>query len=124
MRISDWSSDVCSSDLAAGTRALIMIDAINERGGIAIWESRLVAFLATADRFPHVVVVLSCRTTFLPTSCPTLTRKRCRALPILALPGDRKSVVSGKSVAVRVDLGGSRIIKKKYTRKQKKRKKE
>src|SRR3546814_11783781 len=28
-------------------------------------------------------------------------------------PGDRKSVVSGKSVSVRVDLGGGRIIKKK-----------
>src|SRR3546814_20901709 len=30
--------------------------------------------------------------------------------------GDRKSVVSGKSVSVRVDLGGRRIIKKKRTR--------
>src|SRR3546814_21134058 len=29
---------------------------------------------------------------------------------------DRKSVVSGKSVSVRVDLGGRRIIKKKKTR--------
>src|SRR3546814_14144396 len=28
-------------------------------------------------------------------------------------PGDRKSVVSGKSVSVRVDLGGRSIIKKK-----------
>src|SRR3546814_14675739 len=28
-------------------------------------------------------------------------------------PSDRKSVVSGKSVSVRVDLGGRRIIKKK-----------
>src|SRR3546814_13478983 len=28
------------------------------------------------------------------------------------LDGERKSVVSGKSVSVRVDLGGSRIIKK------------
>src|SRR3546814_19220849 len=28
-------------------------------------------------------------------------------------PEDRKSVVSGKSVSVRVDVGGSRIIKKK-----------
>src|SRR3546814_19170222 len=28
-------------------------------------------------------------------------------------PGDRKSVVSGKSVSVRVDIGGGRIIKKK-----------
>src|SRR3546814_17514651 len=31
-------------------------------------------------------------------------------------PEDRKSVVSGKSVSVRVDLGGRRIIKKKKTR--------
>src|SRR3546814_16595906 len=30
---------------------------------------------------------------------------------------DRKSVVSGKSVSVRVDLGGRRIIKKKITQK-------
>src|SRR3546814_13344566 len=36
----------------------------------------------------------------------------------LDLPGgeDRKSVVSGKSVSVRVDLGGRRIIKKKQVR--------
>src|SRR3546814_17838349 len=32
---------------------------------------------------------------------------------IEALTPDRKSVVSGKSVSVRVDLGGRRIIKKK-----------
>src|SRR3546814_20140330 len=31
---------------------------------------------------------------------------------------DRKSVVSGKSVSVRVDLGGRRIIKKKTNTKQ------
>src|SRR3546814_11586006 len=31
----------------------------------------------------------------------------------LFMRGDRKSVVSGKSVSVRVDLGGRRIIKKK-----------
>src|SRR3546814_13173567 len=33
-------------------------------------------------------------------------------------PGDRKSVVEGKSVSVRVDLGGRRIIKKKTTKRQ------
>src|SRR3546814_18562901 len=32
---------------------------------------------------------------------------------VAALSADRKSVVSGKSVSVRVDLGGRRIIKKK-----------
>src|SRR3546814_11788298 len=34
---------------------------------------------------------------------------------------DRKSVVSGKSVSVRVDLGGRRIIKKKQNKQKKKR---
>src|SRR3546814_18752654 len=34
------------------------------------------------------------------------------------MPADRKSVVSGKSVSVRVDLGGRRIIKKKNKRKR------
>src|SRR3546814_15326334 len=34
-----------------------------------------------------------------------------------ALLADRKSVVSGKSVSVRVDTGGSRIIKKKKNNK-------
>src|SRR3546814_12569487 len=33
--------------------------------------------------------------------------------PFFAVGADRKSVVSGKSVSVRVDLGGRRIIKKK-----------
>src|SRR3546814_17707120 len=33
--------------------------------------------------------------------------------------GDRKSVVSGKSVSVRVDLGGRRLIKKKQKSKAK-----
>lgn len=69
---------------AAGTRALIMIDAINERGGIAIWKDRLAAFLATVDRFQHVAVVLSCRTTFLPYMVSDIDEN---ALPRLAHPG-------------------------------------
>src|SRR3546814_17694198 len=37
----------------------------------------------------------------------------CRALKNGRMFGDRKSVVSGKSVSVRVDLGGRRISKQK-----------
>src|SRR3546814_13404067 len=44
-------------------------------------------------------------------------RPQLVTVPGVAMPfpsgGDRKSVVSGKSVSVRVDLGGRRIIKKK-----------
>src|SRR3546814_14193970 len=43
---------------------------------------------------------------------PTNTPSANRA-PIAGVEKDRKSVVEGKSEAVRVDLGGRRIIKKK-----------
>src|SRR3546814_15709102 len=75
MRISDWSSDVCSSDLALTLRPAML----------------------------------------------TMHRARRRAVPerknyaraFMIFPSeDRKSVVKGKSVSVRVDLGGRRIIKK------------
>src|SRR3546814_19142912 len=36
--------------------------------------------------------------------------------PSLAIARDRKSVVEGKGVSVRVDLGGRRVIKKKKNR--------
>src|SRR3546814_19225305 len=45
-----------------------------------------------------------------------VTRGSCRSVQNamrLDITGDRKSVVSGQSVAIRVDLGGRRIIKKK-----------
>lgn len=51
---------------AMGTRALVIVDAINERNGVAVWSERLAAFLAVADRFSHVVLLVSCRTTFVP----------------------------------------------------------
>src|SRR3546814_14722820 len=41
-----------------------------------------------------------------------------RTMPTLSLLVDRKSVVSGKSVSVRVDLGGCRIIKQKKKQKR------
>src|SRR3546814_13252796 len=42
--------------------------------------------------------------------------RRRVAAPRIAMPSDGKSVVSGKSVSVRVDVGGRRILKnKKHT---------
>src|SRR3546814_12042349 len=40
-------------------------------------------------------------------------RNEIHRIDALACPRDRKSVVLGKSVSVRVDLGGRRVIKKK-----------
>src|SRR3546814_11542322 len=106
MRISDWSSDVCSSDLGGpaargndllqpGERAAAHEQDI---GGVDL-EELLLRVLASAlrghrgDRAFHDL--------------------EQRLLHALARHVDRKSVVEGKSVSVRVDLGGRRIIKKK-----------
>src|SRR3546814_11935123 len=85
MRISDWSSDVCSSDLAS---CISFVSAAAIEDGI-VERLRL-------DR-----MVLPVRNT------------RGIGKAQMKLNEDRKSVVEGKSVSVRVDLGGRRIIKQK-----------
>src|SRR3546814_16883068 len=79
MRISDGSSDVCSSDLAM-------------RAG-PLWRRR--KCLPPRNVGPHRVTPMPLAAHLPPTK------------------GDRKSVVKGKSVSVRVALGGRRIVKKK-----------
>src|SRR3546814_15280113 len=90
MRISDWSSDVCSSDLEGGR--------ILQRGH------------GRADRFgrrPDGREFLLSRNEHAASGRASGDRGDHRQ--------DRKSVVWGKSVSVRVDLGGRGIIKKKNT---------
>ncbi|MHB1098537.1 MAG: NACHT domain-containing protein [Burkholderiales bacterium] len=65
---------------AAGTRAVLFVDAINERHGLQIWPTRLASFLKTIEPYPRLAVALSCRSTYLPfiipadTSFPDLCR--------------------------------------------------
>src|SRR3546814_11426472 len=94
MRISDWSSDVCSSDL---------------RRDIQMVFQDPQASLNPRHRIGRIVGEP------LKALYPALGReeRRARVLEMLEQVGDRKSVVSGQSVSVRVDLGGCRIIKKK-----------
>lgn len=49
---------------ALNVRALICVDALNERRGTDVWPHRLAAFLKAAEAFPRLAVVLSCRTTY------------------------------------------------------------
>src|SRR3546814_13806583 len=52
-------------------------------------------------------------------TCSTKARQGAKGCPGITVPlEDRKSVVWGKRVSVRVDLGGRRIIKKKKTKKR------
>src|SRR3546814_20047872 len=91
MRMSDCSSDVCSSDLN-GSRP----NRLRETEFACFLEALLPGFDDVLDRVRDV--------------------EREQVDERLALRVerlDRKSVVSGKSVPVRVDLGGRRIITKK-----------
>src|SRR3546814_15516468 len=97
MRISDWSSDVCSSDLERHG-----VDDAVRLGGRR--------HLALADPPAQVEGVTHAAVGAVPRHDGLLDRHL--ALGATVQP-DRKRVVSGKSVSVRVDLGGSRIIKKK-----------
>src|SRR3546814_11578570 len=111
MRISDWSSDVCSSDLSSDLALVlaagqVLADLPEGYATVANFRSKGVPrpnrILLSGSFFIYVVgsAVLSY----------VLLRNAPDALKMAA---DRKSVVEGKSVSVRVDLGGRRIFKKK-----------
>src|SRR3546814_20081008 len=86
MRISDWSSDVCSSDLGAGGTAFF------GRPGRAFRPaSRSIVPRAGDGGGRRALAARGCR--------------RSRS-------GDRKSVVKGKRGYVRLDLGSGSLFKK------------
>src|SRR3546814_12425623 len=88
MRISDWSSDVCSSDL-------MLDDGRTVRVGSDIPEGLRARMGIDPESFSGAVLEIG--------ATDTNDRGGLK---------DRKSVVQGKTVSVRVDLGGRRIIKK------------
>src|SRR3546814_14397817 len=85
MRISDWSSDVCSSDLIAAETG--------NQDRSSIYEG---AFMEHDERAKLSPV------------------DETEQLEMPDPEQDRKSVVEGKSVSVRVDLGGRRFIIKQH----------
>src|SRR3546814_14449457 len=111
MRISDWSSDVCSSDLEVQRRREDdrdqHVDAEDQQVWRALRQQRKTEQQHKNSGTKH------------------LQSGRRRADRVFGLGDrtdlplrDRKSGGEGKSVSVRVDLGGRRIIKKKTTKKQ------
>lgn len=53
-----------SAAQSSGTRAFIMIDAINEGDAHSIWRENLAGFLREASQFPRIAVVFSCRSIY------------------------------------------------------------
>src|SRR3546814_19356276 len=115
MCISDWSSDVCSSDLLEGGYSRYSQAQVSQ-----LWKRAIeltgdpnfgfkVAAEVRAATFHVLGYSMSCSATL----CRALERFAfyCR----LISDSDRKSVVLGKGVSVSLDLGGRRTIKKKTT---------
>src|SRR3546814_11772278 len=137
MRISDWSSDVCSSDLQSNYEGQIVEwihEAIDEGAGIIINPAALtftsIAILDALKMFPGPIIELHIsnihrREAYYHNSFVSKVATAViaglgpggSALAVQAMAGDRKSGVSGKGGAVRVDPGGRGIVKKKKSNK-------
>src|SRR3546814_13201133 len=102
MRISDWSSDVCSSDLDP-EQAVVAV------GDLRPLEDDGPRDLREGQRQHREV---DAGETHAEPTDHERQQPRAEGRKKQGQFEDRKSVVEGKSVSVRVDLGGSRIIKK------------
>src|SRR3546814_12099524 len=101
MRISDWSSDVCSSDLEAAGRVARSakaagVERLAHLSGIGSDPGSSSPYIASRGRGEQAV-----RDAF-----PAASLIRTAVI-------DRKTVVWGQSVSVRVDIGGRGCLKKK-----------
>src|SRR3546814_12734648 len=96
MRISDWSSDVCSSDLKRIT------DIAAKLVSVGIATARVEGHSDSTGTSAYNLWL-------------SQARAEAVATPMQAggMRLDRKGAGSGKRVSVRVELGGRRIIKKK-----------
>src|SRR3546814_19946792 len=97
MRISDWSSDVCSSDLA------------QPLGGDAVMPGDECAQLGGERRVPPHQVEIVARRAAIGLAAQPVERNE---IEIVVRSEERRV---GKECVSRVDLGGRRIIKKKKT---------
>src|SRR3546814_13548117 len=140
MRISDWSSDVCSSDLTDFETSVETsvpgraerLDVIETVGGKRRWTPEARARIIAESLEPGAnVSAVARRHGLFPQQLYTWRRglreraEAMRFVPAMverenasALPGpppqsDRKRLVEGRRLAARVDCGGSRLNTKK-----------
>src|SRR3546814_19471709 len=115
MRISDWSSDVCSSDLLRDPDSAIFKDEqvrtlwSNDGSRLTVYCAKVNANNIMGGKTGFKPLTLIIDAVHKKPGTTDLTQKVWAKGQIL----DRKSVVKGKSGSVRVVRGGSGIIKEK-----------
>src|SRR3546814_17966098 len=124
MRISDWSSDVCSSDLLKNPPILILDEATSALDTRT--EAEIQSTLADDSRSRTTIVIAHRLSTVVDADEIVVldagrVAERGTHQQLMARAGiyadmsarqDRKSGLKGKRGAVRVDTGGRRIMKK------------
>src|SRR3546814_20687852 len=112
MRISDWSSDVCSSDLPLPARIwLLRLFVISLGMGLCLFffVPALTRYVGMSGVIPGAFVLgllpPALKSEWIPLACLAYLLGQLSIDMV-----DRKSVVWGTSVAERVYLGGRRII--------------
>ncbi len=63
-RVAEFLGALDAAAEAAGSRAVVAIDALNERHGLELWRDRLAGFLKGFEAFPRVSVILTLRSTY------------------------------------------------------------
>src|SRR3546814_11860996 len=112
MRISDWSSDVCSSDLGKTHLMHGIANQVRARD-----PGAKVAYLSAEKFMVEFLAALRAKDTI-------SFKQKLRSVDVLMIDDvqfiagkestqDRKSVGKGKRESVRVDIGGRRIMTKK-----------
>src|SRR3546814_19232354 len=107
MRISDWSSDVCSSDLLFALPGIVLASMFVTAPFVA---RELIPLMQAQGRdLEEAATSLGASgwRTFLTVTLPHIKWALLYGV-VLCNARDRKSGVEGKSVSVRVDLGGRR----------------
>src|SRR3546814_11947216 len=104
LRISDWSSDVCSSDL--GDSRTIYVEACTEKEEEGDFNLKSGTVLVVLHGALDITIEGTNETFKKVSDCLVVVE---------TVTIDRKSVVSGQRVSVRVDLGGRSILKYKMS---------
>src|SRR3546814_14443003 len=114
MRISDWSSDVCSSDLIMDLGFRSMELDLSDTHSLAEAQAKIAAY---AEANPERTWILGggwdqekWGLGRFPTAAELDGVAGGRPIALTRIDRDRKSVVAGKGWSYSVDLGGRRII--------------
>ena len=108
LEISDWSFHEALSALnlaaeAAGTRAMLVIDALNEGSGIKVWQNHIASFIREVHEHDRIVLVISCREEYLDYVIPSKVIAELRPYPDDQGRDPENCAPAGKLVRVSVD---------------------